>query len=55
VLGLIGGEFTIKTYRLKAGGGLVLEAANPDFPLIVIHETSAFEVWGVVTGVIRTF
>ena len=55
VLGLVGGEFTIKTYRLKAGG-IVLEAANPDFPpIIIIDETSAFEVWGVVTGVIRTF
>ena len=54
VLGLVGGEFTIKTYRLKAGG-VVLEAANPDFPPIVIDETSAFEVWGVVTGVLRTF
>jgi DNA polymerase V len=55
VLGLVGGEFTIKTYRLKAGGGIVLEAANPDFPDIAIVEASAFEVWGVVTGIIRTF
>ena len=55
VLGLVGGEFTIKTYRLKAGGAVVLEAANPDFPSIAITEASAFEVWGVVTGIIRTF
>ncbi len=55
VLGLVGGEFTIKTYRLKAGGAVMLEAANPDFPDIVITEASAFEVWGVVTGIIRTF
>jgi DNA polymerase V len=54
VFGLVGSEFTIKTYRLKAGGGLVLEAANPDFPDIAIVEASAFEVWGVVTGIIRT-
>ena len=54
VLGLVSGEFTIKTYRLKAGG-VVLEAANPDFPPIIITEASAFEVWGVVTGLIRTF
>ena len=54
VLGLVGGEFTIKTYRLKAGG-VVLEAANPDYPPIVITEASGFEVWGVVTGLIRTF
>ncbi len=55
VLGLVGGEFTIKTYRLKAGGTVVLEAANPDFPPIVITEDLAFEVWGVVSGIIRTF
>ena len=54
VLGLVGGEFTIKTYRMKSDG-IVLEAANPDFPDIVITEASAFEVWGVVTGIIRTF
>ena len=54
VLGLVGGEFTVKTYRLRAGG-VVLEAANPDFPPIVITEASGFEIWGVVTGIIRTF
>ena len=54
VLGLVGGEFTIKTYRVKVGG-ILLEAANPDFPAIPITEASAFEVWGVVTGIIRTF
>ena len=54
VLGLVGGEFTIKTYRLKAES-VVLEAATPDFPPIVIGEASVFEVWGVVTGVVRTF
>ncbi len=55
VLGLVGGEFTIKTYRLKAGGAVMPEAADPDFPDIVITEASAFEVCGVVTGTIRTF
>ena len=54
VLGLVGGKFTIKTYPLRASG-VVLEAANPDFPPIVITEASAFEVWGVVTGIVRTF
>ncbi len=55
MLGLVGGEFTIKTYRLKAGGAVVLEAANPDFLDIAIDEASDFEVWGVVSGIIRTF
>ena len=55
VLGLVGGEFTVKTYRLRAGGAVVLEAANPDFPDIAVDEASAFEVWGVVTGIVRTF
>ena len=55
VLGLVGGEFTVKTYRLKPGGTIVLEAANPEFPDIAITEALAFEVWGVVTGIVRTF
>ena len=34
---------------------MVLEAADPDFPDIVVAEASAFEVRGVVTGIVRTF
>lgn len=55
VLALVGGDFTIKTFRPRAGGGVVLEAANPDFPDIAVHEADGFEVWGVVTGIVRTF
>ena len=55
VLALVGDEFTIKTYRLRAGGAIVLEPANPDFPPIHIAGDLAFEVWGVVTGLIKTF
>ncbi|MCW6511348.1 LexA family protein [Lichenifustis flavocetrariae] len=54
VLALIDGEFTIKRYRVKAGG-IVLQAENKAFKDIVIPEDSAFEVWGVVKHAIRMF
>ena len=54
VLALIDGEFTIKRYRVKAGG-IVLQAENEAFRDIVIPEDSAFEVWGVVKHAIRMF
>ena len=53
MLALIDGEFTVKRYRLTAGG-VVLQAENKAFRDIVIPEESAFEVWGVVRHSIRT-
>jgi len=52
ILGIIGGEFTIKTYRTRAGT-YWLEAANAAYKPIPITEDSAFEVWGVVRHSIR--
>jgi DNA polymerase V len=54
VLALIEGEFTVKRYRLNAGG-IVLQAENAAFKDILIPEDSAFEVWGVVKHSIRMF
>ena len=52
ILGILGGEFTLKRYR--AGGGRVwLEAANPAYKPIPITEDCGFEVWGVVRHTIR--
>ena len=44
VLALIDGEFTVKRYRLRAGG-VVLQAKNKAFQDIVVPEEAAFEVW----------
>lgn len=52
ILGIIGGEFTIKRYR-RRGNEAWLEAANPAYRNIPITEEQGFEVWGVVRHAIR--
>jgi DNA polymerase V len=52
ILGILGGQFTIKRYRVR-GGQAWLEAANPAYENIKITEEMAFEVWGVVRHTIR--
>ena len=54
VLAVLDGNFTIKYFR-PSKEGIVLEAANPDFPPIPIKEETDFQVWGVVTHVIHSF
>ncbi len=58
VIGVVHGEMTIKRLvRSKSGQhALVAEpaAGNPaSYPPLPIDEASPFEIWGVVTGVIR--
>jgi DNA polymerase V len=53
VLALLDGEFTIKRYRPKGEGRVLLQAENPSFPDIDVTAERAFEVWGVVTRSIR--
>jgi DNA polymerase V len=52
VLALLDGSFTIKRYWQKRGAAW-LQAENPTFPDMPLSETSAFEVWGVITRSIR--
>lgn len=52
ILGIVGGEFTVKRYRTR-GGNVWLEAANPAYQDLLINEDSGFEVWGVVRHAIR--
>ena len=52
VLALLDGEFTVKRYRVR-GEHVYLQAENPKFPDIQIHEGAAFEVWGVISHAIR--
>ena len=52
VLALLDGEFTIKRFR-KKGARIWLQAEHPSFPDIEITEGMTFEVWGVVTRVVR--
>ena len=52
ILGILGGEFTLKRFRAR-GARVWLEAANPAYEPIAITEESGFEVWGVVRHCIR--
>lgn len=52
VVAAIDGEFTVKRIR-RANGRLLLAPENPDLPPLEVSPESRFEVWGVVTYVIR--
>lgn len=54
VVALVDGEFTLKRYRRRAGRQW-LEAENPKYKEIEIMEGMTFEIWGVVTGIVRKF
>jgi DNA polymerase V len=52
VVAVIDNELTCKTLY-KQGAEVRLEAANPDFPNIVLKEGQSLTIWGVVTSVIK--
>ena len=52
VMALLDGEFTVKRYRLTAGG-IVLEPENRKYQPIAVPEDADFQVWGVVKNTIR--
>ncbi|MCB1149609.1 MAG: translesion error-prone DNA polymerase V autoproteolytic subunit [Chlamydiia bacterium] len=51
IIAVINGEFTVKRF-LKRGPKLAAE--NPRYPDILISENLDFQVWGVVTYVIKS-
>lgn len=54
VVALVDGEFTLKRYR-RRGARIWLQAENPAYQDIDILDGMAFEIWGVVTGIVRKF
>lgn len=52
VIALVNGDATIKTYYRKAGA-IELHPANESMKPIVVKETDAFHIEGVVVGVLR--
>lgn len=54
VVACINGDFTMKTYQ-RRGNRVKLKAENPAFHDIDVPEEADFQVWGVVTGLSRTF
>ncbi len=53
ILATVSGNFTLRYYKKKERE-VVLEAANPNFPLIHITEEMDFQIWGVVAHVIHS-
>ncbi len=53
VVAMVNGEFTVKKFVHKKGA-IFLEAANPEYETISVEDDCDFEVWGVVTNVIRS-
>lgn len=52
VLAWADGGFTVKRLVLRQGQGF-LQAANPDFPDLELHEDDGSRLWGVVTHIIK--
>ncbi len=52
VIAVLDGELTVKRLR-QHYHRIVLQAENPNYPDLEISEERAFQVWGVVTSVIR--
>ncbi|WP_251360247.1 LexA family transcriptional regulator [Kangiella sp. TOML190] len=53
VVALLDNEFTVK--RLKTSGKLRLQAENSAYPDIIITGENQLTIWGVVTGLARSF
>lgn len=49
---ILEGDFTVKTLELFPDH-VILHPANESYPPITVTETDSFEVWGVVTYVIK--
>jgi len=52
IIAFINSEFTIKEF-FKSKNTIILKSANKQYPHIYLKETDDFEIWGVVTNVIR--
>lgn len=53
VVAALDGDLTVKELELRGARARLL-SANPKYEPIGIGEHQAFEVWGVVTGIVRT-
>lgn len=52
VIAEVDGELTVKRLQRVATGWL-LQAANPDFPDLVVTDKNELHIWGVVTRLVR--
>ena len=54
VIAAVDGELTVKRYYINAGK-ICLVAENPKYDPIEIGANTRFQLWGVVTGLVRQF
>jgi len=52
VIAEVDGELTVKRLQ-RAATGWLLQAANPDFPDLVVTDKNELHIWGVVTRMVR--
>ncbi len=52
VVAVVNGELTVKILR-RSPQILALQAANCNYPMLVIQDPMDFQVWGVVTAAIH--
>lgn len=52
VVAVVNGELTVKILR-RSPQILALQAANRNYPMLVIQDHMDFQVWGVVTAAIH--
>ncbi len=54
VVAILNGEFTLKEFYQDLSKKIFLKPANKNYPTIEIKIEDDFEIWGVVTNVIRS-
>jgi DNA polymerase V len=54
VVALLDNEFTVKRL-INRESPPILKAENPNYPNIIIHDSNELIIWGVVTGLARSF
>ncbi|MDR0610227.1 MAG: translesion error-prone DNA polymerase V autoproteolytic subunit [Planctomycetaceae bacterium] len=54
VIAVLDGEFTVKRLVIR-NGFIELRPENPQFQSLQINEESQLDVWGVVTGAVKSF
>lgn len=54
VLAIVDGEFTVKRLQ-KQAAGVCLHPENPAYPPIQLQPGQELQIWGVVTGCVKSF
>jgi DNA polymerase V len=54
VISVLDGEFTVKRFIIH-NGSIELRPENPQFKPLRIYEESQLDIWGVVTGAVKSF